>query len=174
MEINKTKTGVRIWTWVLFAGYLVLLVWTILFKFGMAAPQFGAGVYRMPVNFIPFGAPMLSGGRIDWDEMLFNVFAFLPLGLFLSILAIPRRAWLRVLIGLLVSAAFEALQYVFALGSCDVTDVILNTAGTALGVGLYYLLIKLLKGKTETVVDIVITAGAALLLTLYAIAMIFG
>ena len=170
MKAEKTNKGLRIWTWALFIIYLLLLVWAILFKFGMNLPlHFGRGIYRSPINLVPFGAPMLSGGRIDWTEMIFNVLAFFPLGLFLSLLGLPRRAWMRVLIGLLVSAAFEALQYAFALGSCDVTDVILNTVGTALGVAAYYLIKLPLKAKTEKAVDIAVTALALLFIAFYAV-----
>ena len=38
-----------------------------------------------------------------------------------------------------VSLGFEVLQFAFAMGASDVTDLIANTAGGALGLGLYAL-----------------------------------
>lgn len=62
-----------------------------------------------------------------------NLVAFVPLGFFL-----PRRTGLgpvRVtLVGMVVSASLEVAQYVLALGRVSsVDDVLVNTAGAALG-----------------------------------------
>ena len=76
-----------------------------------------------------------------WDQIdvrhpiLQNVLLFVPFG------AALRAAGIRhpILLAALTSAAVEALQFVFALGLCETDDVIHNTLGAALGVGLFCL-----------------------------------
>ena len=58
--------------------------------------------------------------------------------------------------------ALEALQYLLAIGSADITDLILNTLGTALGVGLYYLLRLVFRQKTDKVLSVCALIGAVL------------
>jgi len=45
------------------------------------------------------------------------------------------RAWKAVAFGAALSLAMEAGQYVFALGLTDIDDLIMNTPGAAVGVG---------------------------------------
>jgi glycopeptide antibiotics resistance protein len=59
---------------------------------------------------------------------------------------------LTMIIGL--SLSFEVLQFIFALGRTDITDVIDNTLGGVIGIGIYTVLSKVLKGKTNKVVNI--------------------
>lgn len=140
--------------------YLLLLTWGILYKFG--SPVFELShPYRMPINLVPFGA-VLQNERLAANEMLFNVAAFVPLGLLLSVLKRPKRVVFRILAGLIISLLFEALQYLLAIGSADITDVILNTLGAALGVGVYYLARLIFKQKTDSVVTILTLAAVIL------------
>lgn len=44
----------------------------------------------------------------------------------------------------LTSLIVEILQYIFAVGATDITDLIGNTLGGVIGIGIFYLLIKLL------------------------------
>ena len=73
-----------------------------------------------------------------YREMLMNIFLFFPLGLTLSN-ALPRkwRRWVRIilttLIGCILSAGIEYVQYRYALGMAEVDDVICNTLGAFIG-----------------------------------------
>lgn len=134
------------------ALYLLLLSWGIVFKFG--SPVFElTHAWRSPINLVPFGAP-LENPRHAVQEMLFNFAAFMPMGLLLSALSGRCRAGLSALMGLGVSLLYEALQYLLAVGSADVTDVILNTLGALAGAGAYLLLRLLLKEKTDRAVSL--------------------
>lgn len=66
-----------------------------------------------------------------------NVFLFIPLGFFFPY-AMKHSIWETVLIGVIVSIAIEALQYIFCLGLCEFDDVFHNTLGTALGYCYYH------------------------------------
>jgi len=115
-----------------FALYIVLLVWLVIFKLEprfWALPKTGRSL-----NLIPFGASMMQNGGISLSEIVYNALFFLPLGMYLSFLNVTKKAWHGILIGLTVSIAFEAVQFAFKIGASDITDVIMNTLGTAIGV----------------------------------------
>lgn len=115
----------------LLAVYLVLLVWAILWK--VHEPFIGRPDVR-GIKLVPF----FSGdgfGASDLVEVLANLALFVPFGIYLAALGVRWK--LPIIIG--ASVALEVAQYVLATGSSDVTDVIMNTAGGALGLGLYAL-----------------------------------
>ncbi|MDU0479447.1 VanZ family protein [Staphylococcus chromogenes] len=87
------------------------------------------------VQVVPFNDLWASK---SWFGSLFNIFGnmvlFIPLGMLAYMLL--RDVKRTALLGFVVSAAIEAAQYIFALGVTDTDDLILNTAGAALGAGL--------------------------------------
>ena len=70
-----------------------------------------------------------------YRSMLMNVFLFVPLGLSLPfVLGWRRGAGLfTVALAMAFSAGIEYLQYRYALGLCEVDDVIMNTLGALIG-----------------------------------------
>lgn len=46
----------------------------------------------------------------------------------------------------MLSLCFEILQWIFALGASDITDLITNTVGGALGTFMFFTMGKLFKG----------------------------
>jgi len=69
-------------------------------------------------------------------EFLANVALFVPLGALLA-LSFPRwRAWLVIVIGTAVSIGIELVQIAIPSRVSTVSDVIANTIGCALGLGL--------------------------------------
>lgn len=148
----------------LFASYLVLLAWVVLWK--LEVPYFG-GVNR-EITLIPFSTGQDGGVKAPF-ELAVNVVIFVPFGLYLGFLA-PAWKWWTVA-GVIAGASLilEAAQYTLALGSCDITDVILNTAGGMAGFGLLALARRLLRGRTVTVMPRVFGIGTALTLVAIAI-----
>lgn len=74
------------------------------------------------------------GSRAVLLNLAGNVVGFLPFGFFLPVISRRFRSFPRVvLLGCLMSGAVELIQLVTKTGVCDIDDVILNTAGTALG-----------------------------------------
>lgn len=65
-------------------------------------------------------------------DTLGNVAFFVPLGWLLATLLRPRQA---IAAAAAFSLGIEVTQYAFALGRTDVTDLILNALGAAIGVG---------------------------------------
>lgn len=118
--------------WVAFALYLVFLAKLLLLS-------------RVPgsersLNLIPFAsiADYLGGPaavrRFAFANLAGNILAFVPLGAYLTFLRRRARSWSNVLIVASVSVAVEILQWVLAVGTSDVDDVILNCVGGLIGV----------------------------------------
>jgi hypothetical protein len=74
--------------------------------------------------------------------VLGNVALFVPLGLFLH-LALRRSVALTIGLGAVTSLGVEILQLPIWSRSSDVDDVILNTAGAALGAALAWVVLRL-------------------------------
>lgn len=93
------------------------------------------------INLIPFHTIMLyirglARGAVSVTEFAVNLFgnllAFSPMAFFLPLLFKRQRSWYGVAVTTAVCvSAVELLQLVFQKGSCDVDDLLLNTAGAA-------------------------------------------
>lgn len=141
MEKHKRQVTVGL-TWF----YLILLIWIVLFKMALRVEQLPT---LRGVNVIPFAQSAIANGRIDLDEIFGNVIIFMPLGVYFSLLR-PHRAWIkRGLMIFGISLTIEGLQYIFAIGASDITDLLMNTLGGLLGIGFYYCIKAALKEKTQ-------------------------
>lgn len=99
---------------------------------------------------MPFGQSVVVNGKIDLDEIIGNVIVFIPAGLYLQML---KKEWkwhqkVGILAG--VSLTFEIVQYIFGIGATDITDLITNTVGGILGVGLYAIFRKICQTEEKT------------------------
>lgn len=150
-EMIKTKSNNVKLEYIVFGIYLSFLVWLVLFKF---ATSFDSIIQNRGINLIPFSASEDTGIRIVVKEMIYNVFAFIPFGLYISIICSNWPFWKKVLLSFGLSLTFEVIQYIFALGISDITDLINNTAGAVLGIGLFSLLCVLFRRKTVTVINV--------------------
>jgi VanZ family protein len=75
-------------------------------------------------------------------DVLINVAGFMPFGFFVCAYLMGNRPWKRaaiatVVAGGIISVAIEILQAFIPVRSSGMTDIITNTAGTALGVMLW-------------------------------------
>ncbi|MCI2049379.1 MAG: VanZ family protein [Lachnospiraceae bacterium] len=76
-----------------------------------------------------------------------NILLFIPFGL-TGALCLPRRkAWLMLPVSLAFSTSIELLQLFLKSGCCELSDVLTNTLGGSLGLGISYLLRKDKSGK---------------------------
>ena len=114
----------------LFVVYLALLVWTVLWK--LEVPWVGGD--RM-VKLVPFVATDGAGASAPL-EVVVNLLLFVPFGLYLGLLVPARRWWALAGVVAGSSLALEVGQYVLAVGRSDTTDVVVNTAGGLVGLGL--------------------------------------
>lgn len=128
--------GSRALTGCLFAVYLAFLAWIVLLKGQFSLDV--AGTMRS-VNLVPLAGATVINGAADYRETVENLVAFVPFGLYLGMLAGCQPLWRGIAAVAAVSLVFEVLQFAFAMGASDVTDLIANTAGGALGLGFYAL-----------------------------------
>lgn len=115
------------------AVYLVFLLWLVLFKTSTNFSSVLADYQSRSLNLIPFAG--FSSGTVR--EMVDNLVVFVPLGLLVSINF--KQAGLRRKLAyiFILSATVEIMQLVFAIGSTDITDVIMNTLGGLFGLAAY-------------------------------------
>ena len=136
----------------------MLLVWVVLWK--LEVPYIGGGALRH-IKLVPF-ASTAEDGASEPLEVIANVMLFVPFGLYLGLIA-PSWPWWKVagvVAGL--SVLLEATQWVLSVGSCDITDVVVNTAGGLAGLGLLALARRRLHDRTGTVMTRVCSIGTVL------------
>jgi glycopeptide antibiotics resistance protein len=145
---------------VLFVVYMLLLTGIILFKLPFYSEELSDGI--RVINLIPFQGSFDANGSLLLREIIYNILLFIPLGIYICML---KSGWPFMkkafpVIGL--SLSFEIIQFIFAIGRSDITDVLGNTLGGIIGIGIYALLFKIFKRRTVKVINIL-----ALALTVY-------
>ena len=144
------KTSVL--TIVLFTVYALLLVGLILFKFPF---DYGIQTIHREVNLIPFAGSVTQDGSFSYSEVIQNVLAFVPLGIYLGMLKPHWSFWVRLLVVIGTTVLFETIQYSFAIGRADITDVIGNTLGGLVGIGIYAAVAQGLGSRTRRVINLI-------------------
>ena len=155
MKKSKTLTGI------LAAIYLILLTWIILLKMRFS---FSDLPHIRNINLIPFHASVIVNGTIDFDEIINNFLVFLPVGLYTCMLKPHWNLLRKIAPAFFLSLLYEVLQYLFAIGATDITDLISNTLGGCAGVLLFVLLAKILKGRTVRILNIAAAVCTVLLI----------
>ena len=116
----------------LFVVYVVLLVWTVLWK--LHVPFIGRDDMR-EIKLIPFASGDGYGASAPF-EVIANLLIFVPFGVYLAMLVRSWPAWKLTLVIAAASVSLEIAQFVLASGSSDITDVVVNSAGGVLGIAL--------------------------------------
>lgn len=155
------KSKNRRLTEMLFLIYLLALVWIIVFKMEFSIADING---MQNLNLDPYSAPARINGEIVYEEIYFNILAFLPFGLYLGILFKKWDVYQNILVFLLVSLLFEIVQYIFAIGASDITDVINNVLGGIIGMILFKLLNSFIKNshRTHKIINIIAGVGTVL------------
>ena len=130
----------------LLALYFLLLIWLVLFKLKFNISSV-LNYQQRSLNLIPFGSPSIINGRIIYGEMILNCIFFIPLGLLLNVNFKNVGVLFKVAFILVFSLTVELIQYIFAIGATDITDVITNTIGGFLGLKLYDLINRYVHNK---------------------------
>ncbi|MEI0739579.1 VanZ family protein [Paenibacillus sp. JTLBN-2024] len=164
-ESNPAHAAIKLGVILLFVVYLYALVKIILFKFGSISPVYYlrelvdhilhpgmiADRLRMVSNLMPLreieGYLRDLGDGVSFMNFFGNIAAFMPLGFLLPMVCGVRSMTLPkvLLLSFGVSLALESLQLVLFIGTFDVDDIIMNTAGGLLGYAAYLVLYFLLK-----------------------------
>lgn len=138
----------------LFAAYLVILLWLVLFKFSYDPIAVIRDYQTRSLNLIPFDYSRNS-------EMIANLLAFIPFGVMLGVI-FKQVAWRNKLAAIFAfSVVVEIIQYCVAIGATDITDVIMNTLGGFIGLAAYTAVSKLTNERT---LDLAIAISGTLIL----------
>ena len=135
--------------------YLAVLTWIIVFKM-----EFDLSLRS--INLIPFAESASVNGRVDTSEILLNMVVFIPFGVYLSIIKPKWNFIQKVLPIFLVTLLYEVVQYIFAIGASDITDLLGNTLGGVIGIALFVLFAKILDKNTVKILNILATIGTTL------------
>ena len=159
---NKAKSV----TIVLTTIYSFIVVWIILFKMS-ALSEIPYLDHIRNINLIPFHYDDETSSHLS--EVLENVMIFIPLGVYLKMLKITDAK--AILFGMTFSLGLEILQFILAVGASDITDIMTNTAGAAIGVGIYAILSLVFRKseKLDKVLCILASICTFLLISMIAI-----
>jgi glycopeptide antibiotics resistance protein len=151
-------------TAVLFIIYLIALYWILLFKFGV---QFSY-MEKRSVNLIPFSEQLILNGKADVSELISNVVIFIPLGIYAGILFERWNLGRKLFFFFLTSFIVEGLQFTFAVGAFDSTDIITNTLGGIIGLLIFGAISKAFNNsvKAQKFVNTIAAIGTVLMILL--------
>lgn len=142
----------------IFSIYLFILVWLLIFKFARDL-SWVLDYDKRSLTLVPFVG--LSDRSIS--EIVLNFLAFVPFGLLLGVNN-KRAVWTqRLACIVLFSVLVEAVQYIFAIGATDITDVITNALGGLTGLAIYGLCSR---GDTRRLDKLISTLLAGLFVVL--------
>lgn len=152
--------------------YLIVLTWIIVFKLEFDISLLQSTNFRS-INLIPFGDSLVVNGHIDTLEILLNIIAFILFGIYISTVKNKWNFLPKVLPIFLVSLSYEIVQYVLVIGGSDITDLIGNTLGGIVGIGLFVVIEKILGKNTVKIINALAAIGTffiVIFLSLLAIA----
>ena len=142
---ERQKRALRICSKVLFGVYLICLIYLLFFAESMGR-TYAERTYHY--NLVPFREIKrflvhreTLGIMAVMLNLVGNIVAFVPYGLFLPIMFPKNRSlWRIALLTFDFSFAVEVIQLVGKVGSFDVDDLMLNTLGGILGYLLFVVL----------------------------------
>lgn len=142
--------------------YVLILAWLVLFKF---APDLSAALNQTSsLNLVPFA----DFSPRNFRDVAYNFAIFIPLGLLLSVNFKQISFWRKLAIVFSFSFVAETIQYIFAIGATDITDVITNTLGGLSGLAMYSLGKKFIDSKKLDQFIVIVGAFLIVLFILFA------
>lgn len=148
--------------YLIFIVYAFITIKIILFKTIPFSALFHSRIMSLrSINMIPFKTiiEFFTSESIDMGRALANIGGniaiFVPLGIFVAYAAYNKPLRISFLCLLLISFGLEVIQYVFALGSSDIDDILLNFAGGAIGVGVYKWFRKTTSSRNQFLISLI-------------------
>lgn len=114
--------------------YLLFLTWIILFKMSTSLEELP---HIRNINLVPFGESVIVNGRISFAEMLANVVAFVPFGIFTGILL--EKSAFNTLGGIVGVGIFLLLHKILGEKAGKILNIL-----CLVGAGLLILLVSIL------------------------------
>ncbi|MEK4251593.1 VanZ family protein [Paenibacillus sp. FSL W7-1287] len=143
----------KAWRMLLYIAFLVnLYVLLVIILFKMSLPQLDVIYQQVELllerpallsgriemaNFVPLHTikQSLSGNLalMQWLNLYGNIAIFAPTGIIIALLSKKEHLANAAFVSFIISLSLETMQLLFMMGSFDVDDLILNTAGGLLG-----------------------------------------
>lgn len=140
--------------------YLIALVWIIIFKLQFS---FESLPHMRNINFIPFSQSVIINGKIDLSEIIQNALVFMPFGVFIRVQWEEKTLLKQFLPIICTSLIFEVIQFMFAIGASDITDIISNSIGGIIGIIIAIFLSKVSRKGWIKFINIISIIGAVIL-----------
>ena len=141
--------------------YLLGLTWVVVFKTQLSLSSLPE---MRSINLIPFAESVVMNGKINYTEVVQNALIFIPYGIFISVLWDKKPFIVKVLPIILTSFIFETIQFVFAIGASDITDIIANSLGGIIGIAIAFAFSKIFKENWRKVINRFCLIGGILLI----------
>ena len=145
MNKHKEKNILLTNTIILLIIYLIALLWIILFKLSFNLESLP---HIRNINLIPFSQ------SFGINEIMNNVIIFIPFGILISMLKTEWSFFKKIIPIFSTSLILEILQYLLYIGASDITDIITNTLGGIIGIGLVYIFVKIFKEKALKILNV--------------------
>ncbi len=153
-------------TMILFIVYFCILIWILLFKMSFSFDE----LYKSrSINIIPFSGSVIVNGKFYINEIINNILVFIPVGTYTCILKQEWSILKKVSVAFFISLAIEVLQFILSIGVTDITDLIGNTIGGIIGIGIFYLFTKIFKNKAINILNILASIATVVLVGLLSI-----
>lgn len=148
----------------LFVVYLLFLIWIIMFKLEFSLAELDK---VREYNFIPFRYEDGHNVGFHFSEVISNMLIFIPAGVYLSLLFKETAFFKKSALIFAVSLVLECSQYGLEVGRFDITDLITNTIGGIVGIGVYLIGRTLLcdKVKAERIIAILVNLITVLMVS---------
>lgn len=125
----------------LLAFYLSFAVTvTIIERVTSAHPKYNLQVFWTYMSIAEGTTELIS-------EIFWNIVLFIPIGFLFSYIIPKKRWWLNAVSGMLISSGIEIMQLVLHRGYFEFDDIIHNTFGTVIGIGIWVLVNLFLLSK---------------------------
>ena len=149
--------------------YLLGLTWVVVFKTQLSLSTLPE---MRSINLIPFAESVFVNGKIDYTEVIQNALIFVPYGIFISALMDKKTFAVKILPIILTSLVFETIQFVFAIGASDITDIIANTIGGIIGIAIAFVFSKIFKDNWKKIINVFCIVGGIILISFVVIVLI--
>lgn len=148
IEVFQSTKQKRL-SYIVFSVYLILLIWLVLFKLATNLSEIPS---MRGINLIPFYYDQETS--VHFKEVIYNIIVFVPLGVYVQIFRENWKKATKCLVILLTSFLFELVQFIFAIGASDITDLIGNTIGGIVGILFCVMLKKITPKKFISIINV--------------------
>ena len=126
------------------------------------------------INLIPYYGSTYVNGRLYMTEIINNILVFVPVGIYVSMIKEDWSILKKISVSFFISLTVEIAQFILAVGATDITDLIGNTMGGIIGVGIFHLFNMIFKNKTINILNILASISTVGLVSLMGMILIYN